>query len=244
MVGPIGLGPVIVAGEAACCADRPGSGWITSGGACPPPSFAHSPLLPNHVGRKRYARNSVLHDPGQGVRLWPLSHACRVETRPQGSPMVERRLNGEHHDNAYGAQHYHPRSSYDAPDLINRKPRQTRAEPPPDAEGPRLDPRFPGSFKTSVSILSSLRSVPWSAKGARSSIITDTTPVSQSRQIGAESVLGCVLTEVSTPTELWCHSRARRIGAHVRVTPPTPSTPPTPHAAPYRWHCFEPTARA
>ena len=79
--------------------------------ACPPPSFARSPLLPNHVGRRRCARNSVLHDLGQGVRFWPLSHACQVETRPQGSPMVERRLNGEHHDNAYGAQHYDPRSS-------------------------------------------------------------------------------------------------------------------------------------
>ena len=72
---------------------------------------ARSPLLPNHVGRKRRARNSVLHDLGQGVRLWPLSHACRVATRPQGSPMVQRRLNGEHHDNANGAQHYDPHST-------------------------------------------------------------------------------------------------------------------------------------
>jgi len=130
--------------------------------------------------------------------------------------MGERRLNGEHHDNAYGAQHYDPRSPEDAPDLINRKSRQTKAELPPDAEGPRLDPRFaltknrfhdrsnnfPGSFKASDSIMSSLRCVPRSAKGARGSIITDTTPVSQSRQIGVESVLGCVLTKVSTPTEL------------------------------------------
>jgi hypothetical protein len=69
--------------------------------ACLPLSFARSPLLPNHVGHKPCARNSPSHDPDQGVRLWPLSHACRVETRPQGSPMVERRLNGEHHDNAY-----------------------------------------------------------------------------------------------------------------------------------------------
>jgi len=132
------------------------------------------------------------------------------------------------------------------PNLINRKPRETRAEPPPDAEGPRLDPcldliknRFqdrpsitPALFKTSVSILSSVRRVPRSAQGARGSIITDTTPVSESRQIGVQSVLGCVLTEVSTPTELWCHSRARRIGAHVMVTPRPSSAPSTPPGAP------------
>ena len=111
--------------------------------------------------------------------------------------MTELQLNGEHHDNADGAQHDDPSSSHDAPDLLNRK-REIRAEPPPDAEGPRLDPprpnNFSGSFKTSVSILSSLGCVPRSAKGARDSIITDTTPGSQSRQIGVQSVLGCVLT--------------------------------------------------
>src|SRR5262245_50074208 len=124
----------------------------------------------------------MLNDFGHGGRCWPLSHACRVETRPQRCPMAELQLNGEYHHNADGAQHDDPRSSWYAPDLLTRK-REITAEPPPDAQGPRLDSPLPnnspGSFKTSVSILSSLGCVPRSAKGARGSIITDTTPGSQ-----------------------------------------------------------------
>ena len=116
--------------------------------------------------------------------------------------MEDRRLNDEHHDNADGAQHDDPRNSYDAPDLINRK-RETRAEPSPSPET-RLDlisdrcrdrrNNTPGFLKTSLPILSSLRCVPRSAEGARGSIVTDTTPVSQARQFGVQSVFGRVLT--------------------------------------------------
>jgi hypothetical protein len=116
--------------------------------------------------------------------------------------MEEPRLNDEHHDNADGAQHDDPRNSQDAPDLMNRK-RDTRAEPSPspdtrlDLIGDRCRDRrnnTPGFLETLLSIPSSLGCVPRSAKGARGSIVTDTTPVSQSRQLGVESVLGCVLT--------------------------------------------------
>jgi hypothetical protein len=116
--------------------------------------------------------------------------------------MKERRLNGKHQDNTDAAQHDDPRDSKDAPDLINRK-RETRAEssPSPDSRLDLINDRFrgrrnntPSFLKTSLSILSSLRCVPRSAEGARGSIVTDTTPVSQSRQFGVQSVLGCVLT--------------------------------------------------
>jgi len=83
--------------------------------------------------------------------------------------------------------------SSDAPDLSNRKPRESRAKLPSREDArfhlmknrlqnrPNNTPRF---CRTSV---------PSSAKAARVSIATDTTPVSQSRQIGVQSGLGFLL---------------------------------------------------